>query len=212
MKILSIQVGLPKTVTFRGKAISTSIFKSAVSGPVLMRSSNLDGDGQSDLSVHGGIDKAVYGYSVDTYPWWQTQRPMDIIEFGSFGENLSIDTLPEDQVFIGDTFEVGDAIIQVSQPRFPCYKLGVKFNDPSILKEFMTYGRPGVYFRVLKEGIIESGQLLKRVNRESVLLSVYELFRMSKSGVEVAEARKYLKIASLPKSYLDVFKNIVDSG
>jgi MOSC domain-containing protein YiiM len=213
LKILSIQVGLPKTVLFRGKRIDTGIFKSPVSGPVYVRATNLDGDRQADLSVHGGSDKAVYAYSMDAYPWWRVERPQDRFDFGAFGENLSIDALPEDRLFIGDTFEVGEAVIQITQPRFPCYKLGVKFNDPAILKSFMESQRPGVYFRVLKEGAIRAGQELTLLSRESVLLSVAELFTLQHSQpIDLARVKSYLRIASLPDAYKAHFQAIVDEA
>jgi MOSC domain-containing protein YiiM len=207
MKIVSIQVGLPKDVIYRGKTVTTGIFKNSIPGPVYARATNLDGDRQADLTVHGGRDKAIYAYSVDAYDWWRTERPGDVFNYGAFGENLSIDVLPEGDVFIGDTFEVGDAVIQACQPRFPCYKLAVKFNDPSVLKTFMKSRRPGVYFRVIKEGLIGVGQSLVLIDRERVLLSVLELFEgVHLLTIERSKAEEYLKISSLPDSFRDPFK------
>lgn len=195
---------------FQGNVVTTGIFKSPVEGTVHVKRLNLEGDRQADLSVHGGPDKAVYAYSLDAYPWWEKSRPQDKFPFGAFGENLSIDELSEDQIFIGDTFEVGETVLQAAQPRFPCYKLGVKFNDMSILKTFMKSGRPGVYFRVLREGGIHSGQKLKLVSREKILLSVVELFSLDRRKIKPTQAAEYLKIKSLPPDFRAFFQSIVD--
>ncbi|MBC7712060.1 MAG: MOSC domain-containing protein, partial [Rhizobacter sp.] len=178
MKIESIQIGMPKTVEFRGKQISTGIFKDRIKGPVILKTLSLEGDGQADLRVHGGVDKALYAYPFDTYNRWRKLRPDLEFTDGAFGENLSMSSLQEDSIYIGDIYELGEAIVQVTQPRFPCYKLGVKFKESKIIKQFMEFDRPGVYFRVLKEGIIDVGDELKLVSREKVLLSVLELFHI----------------------------------
>ena len=182
MKIISIQVGKPRAVDYRGKPVLTGIFKAPVKGPLMLRATNLDGDGQADLKVHGGIDKALYAYSLDAYPAWKKQRPNDEFAPGAMGENLSLDKMPEDQIFIGDVFKVGKAIIQVTEPRFPCFKLGIKYNDPKIIKEFNELGRPGVYFRVLQEGLIDVGQTLELTSQEEVKVSVAELFAMKNAA------------------------------
>lgn len=198
MKILSIQVGLPKTIQHHGRAVTTGIFKLPVHGPVLLKTLNLEGDGQADLRVHGGRDKALYAYSYDVYPNWIKTRPSNDFPFGALGENLTVDELPEDQIFIGDIFELGEAIIQVAQPRMPCQKLAIKFDDPSILKQFMSIGRPGVYYRVLKEGIIRAGDSFKLIEQERVLASVLELFNLSQHGSDSLERlREILRIKSL---------------
>jgi MOSC domain-containing protein YiiM len=176
MKIKSIQVGIPQTFEYRGRSIVTGIIKKAVTGPVLLRQFNLDGDAQADLTVHGGRDKALYAYSCDAYEWWKQTRPEDSFEYGEMGENLSVDDLPEDKIYIGDTFEVGEAVVQVTQPRFPCYKLAFKFNDPLIIKQFMQSARPGVYFRVLKEGLIDINQELKLIEQGPARISVRDNF------------------------------------
>lgn len=182
MKVLSIQVGKPKTIQYQGKPVTTGIFKDPVSGPVMLRTLNLDGDGQADLRVHGGIDKALYAYSYDVYAQWKTLRPQDSFSFGAMGENLSIDSMAEDTISIGDTYKLGDAIVQVTQPRFPCQKLAIKFNDPSILKQFMKLARPGVYFRVLQEGFINVGDELQLIDQAKTRLSIIESFKQRGSS------------------------------
>jgi MOSC domain-containing protein YiiM len=176
MKIVSIQVGQPQIITYRGKSITTAIFKDPVPGPRMLRTCNLDGDRQADLTVHGGRDKALYAYGMDTHAWWTKQRPQDAFVFGSFGENLSMDILDEREIYIEDTYELGEAIVQVTQPRYPCYKLSAKFQDPSILKDFVHSHRPGVYFRVLREGMIDVGDSLKLVDRLADQKSVRDAF------------------------------------
>lgn len=179
MKIVSIQVGKPQTLTYNGQDIVTGITKKPVNGPLILRTFNLEGDGQADLNVHGGRDKALYAYAGDVYPEWKKLRPQDSFLGGAMGENLTLDTLPEDKIYIGDTFELGEAVVQVTEPRFPCYKLAALYNDAAILKQFMKIGRPGVYFSVLREGMFNTGDALKLLSRESVLLSIKELFILS---------------------------------
>ncbi len=212
MKLLSIQVGLPRDVTFQGKTTTTGIFKDTVKGPVQVRTLNLDGDGQADLTVHGGIDKAVYAYGFDAYPWWKGARPQDKFELGAFGENLTLDKLPEERIYIGDTYELGGAILQVAQPRYPCFKLGIKFQDQTIIKEFMRSGRPGVYFRVLKEGAIDVGDELKLVGREKALLSVRELFLLdATTQLDRARLQEILSIPTLMPSYRKKYEKLLNA-
>ncbi len=211
MKILSIQVGQPQILNFRGREITTSIFKSPVQGPLMVRTLNIDGDRQADLTVHGGIDKAVYAYSFDAYSWWKMKRPSDTFNYGAFGENLLIDRINENETFIGDTFEVGEAILQVAQPRMPCYKLAVKFEDPSILRTFMESKRPGIYFRVLKEGLINVEQEFKLINREKIQLSVSQLFGFTQGEkIDPKMVKEYLKIKTLPEEWREQLKSVED--
>jgi MOSC domain-containing protein YiiM len=203
MKILSIQVGKPKTVLFQGKDVTTGIFKTPVVGRVMLRTLNLEGDGQADLRVHGGKDKALYAYSVDAYPEWRKLRPQDAFGFGAMGENFSLDVAREDAVFIGDTFEVGGAIVQVTQPRFPCFKLGVMYQDAGVLKQFMTVGRPGIYYRVLKEGLVGAGDGMRLAAQEKVRLSVAEMFALyqSRKGVAPGRLAEIAGIEALPEEW-----------
>jgi MOSC domain-containing protein YiiM len=175
MKILSIQVGLPKEIIYRGKAIFTAIFKSPIEGPVQVRTLSIEGDGQGNLKVHGGVDKAVYAYSFDAYDWWRQNRPGKY-DYGAFGENLTVDNLSEKDVHIGDTFQVGEAILQVSEPRFPCSRLVARYDDPSIMKTFNQSERSGIYFRVLKEGLIEAGSEFKLLKRDRTQPTIHQVF------------------------------------
>ncbi len=199
MKVLSIQVGKPQTVVYRGRPVTTAIFKTPIDGSVLVRKLNLEGDGQADLRLHGGEDKAVYAYSFDGYAPWQRKRPKDALSYGAFGENLTIDHLPENQICIGDEFRLGGAILQAVQPRLPCYKLGVKFNDASVLRLFMELERPGVYFKVLEQGQIEKGEELQLIKRESERVSIHRLFLiLGGSPTDEEEIETVLRLRALP--------------
>jgi MOSC domain-containing protein YiiM len=206
VEVLSIQVSKPKTVQYRGNPVTTGIFKEPITGPVMLRKLNLDGDGQADLRVHGGPDKALYAYSNDAYPDWRLIRPQDIFPFGAMGENLSIARLREESIYVGDTYKIGDAVVQVTQPRFPCQKLAVKFNDPKILKQFMKLARPGVYFRVVTEGPINVGDKLHRLEQDPVLLSIAEFFMMVRdSHADPKRLQEVLKIKALPVQWHQEF-------
>ena len=147
MKILSVNVGLPKEVTWQGKLVTTGIFKKPVDGPVMMRTLNLDGDQQADLTVHGGVTKAVYAYPSEHYDSWRTELPGVDLPWGMFGENFTTEGLDEKSAHIGDRFRIASAEVIVSQPRLPCYKLGIKFQDDGMVKRFLAAGRSSAPFR-----------------------------------------------------------------
>ncbi len=202
MKILSIQVGLPKILNYEGREILTGIQKSPITNAVQLGFTHLDGDGQADLKVHGGREKALYAYSVDAYDAWKKMRPTDEIAFGAFGENLSVDSIQENDVYVGDTYELGNARVQACQPRFPCFKLAAKFSDPAILKQFTEINRPGVYYRVLQEGIIQAGDEFKLIDREKELVSIQELYELKKSSTDGYDRfRTILSVPSLSQNW-----------
>src|SRR5712691_12704663 len=152
MKLLSVNVGLPREVLWNGKLVRTSIFKTPVKGRVQVATLNIKGDQQSDLSVHGGADKAVYAYPSEHYSYWRKALPDVDLSWGAFGENFTTEGLLEDQVRIGDRFRVGSAEFMVTQPRMPCFKLGIRFNRMEMVKDFLESKRSGFYFAVLREG------------------------------------------------------------
>jgi MOSC domain-containing protein YiiM len=173
--VRAIFVGMPQEVPDEnGKLVSTSIFKSKVDGPVMVRELNLDGDAQADLMAHGGPDKAIYCYPAEHYEAWQGELGREL-SFGMFGENLTVSGLLEDTLRIGDILTVGDAVLQVSQPRFPCYKLGIKMQDPQIIQRFQQSGRSGFYCRVLEEGMIDTGLSMDVVERDMSQPTVVEV-------------------------------------
>ncbi len=207
MKLLAISVGKPKLVNWQNKEVLTSIFKTPVSGPIKINKENIEGDQAADLKVHGGIDKAVYAYSFDTYPWWQEKLGLDSLPFGSLGENLTFDSLDENNIFVGDVFEIGTCQLEAVQPRLPCFKLGIKFGDQKIVQIFNDYHRSGVYFRVKKEGIIEAGDSLKLISSENIKASISELFQFikDKNRTSPERATQLSQIKSLNEKWRDKF-------
>jgi len=163
MRIVSVNVGLPRQVTWRGKAITTGIFKEPVAGRVAVRALNLDGDRQADLTVHGGREKAVYAYPAEHYAYWRTELPGVELAHGAFGENLTTEGLREDDVHVGDRFRVGSAELIATQPRLPCYKLAARFQRADIVKRFLASRRTGFYFAVKREGEVAAGDAIERV-------------------------------------------------
>ena len=177
MRVISVNVGLPREVVWQGKPVLTGIFKEPVAAHVPLRRLNLDGDAQADLSVHGGPDKAVYAYPFEHYGDWQTQLGRDL-PHGAFGENLTTEGLIEDAVHIGDEYRVGTARLVVTQPRMPCFKLGIRFGDPAMVKAFLQFGRPGIYFGVVEEGVVGPGDPVERVHTDENRVSVTAMLRL----------------------------------
>jgi MOSC domain-containing protein YiiM len=178
MKIISLNVGLPRTVQdARGLDVLTSIFKSAVPGPLLLRRMNLDGDLQSDLTVHGGKNKAVYAYPSEHYDYWREQLPDYEFTWGNFGENLTTEGFFEQDAFIGDHYRVGEAKIKVTQPRLPCFKLGIRFARADMVKRFLASRRSGVYFSVVEEGMVNVGDAFERVHQDDRRISIADINR-----------------------------------
>jgi MOSC domain-containing protein YiiM len=157
MKLFSVNVGLPRVVMSNGDPVSTGIFKEPVVGRVMVRTLNLDGDRQADLSVHGGPSKAVYVYPSEHYDYWKHELPEMNLPWGMFGENFTTTGLFETELNIGDKFRVGQTVVMVTEPRMPCYKLGIKFGRSDMLKKFLASERTGFYFAVLQEGEVETG-------------------------------------------------------
>ena len=175
-RLLSVNVGLPRTVEFHGRKIRTGIFKEPVLFPVHVGKLDLDGDRQADLTVHGGPDKAVYAYDLSGYTHWRRALSREL-PFGQFGENLTVEGMPETEVRIGDTYRIGSTLFQVSQPRSPCFKLAMKMEMPTFPRMFLAAGRTGFYFRVLEEGEVEAGDAITLVSREPGQITVLEATR-----------------------------------
>ena len=188
MHIVSVNVGLPREVAWGNETVRTGIFKQPTGGRVVLRRLNLEGDAQADLSVHGGPDKAVYAYPIENYAYWREQLPGRDLPFGIFGENLTLAGLTEDAACIGDELRVGAARLVITQPRLPCFKLGIRFGDPSIISRFLASNRPGFYLAVLEEGDIAAGDSVERVHEDENRLTVVELLRLmvhDKTNVEL---------------------------
>ncbi len=208
MKIVSLNVGLPREVTWQGKIVTTGIFKNPVAGRVMLRTLNLDGDGQADLTVHGGITKAVYAYPSEHYEFWRAELPGTDLPNGMFGENLTTEALLEKDVYIGDRFQVGEAELKVTEPRMPCYKLGIKFGRPDIIKRFLASRRTGFYFAVVRQGTVGAGDAFKFVEREQEKISIADITRLYAFEKDDAESlRAAIEVESLPGSWKGYFRN-----
>lgn len=177
MKLVSVQVGRPRTVRWHGKPVSTGIYKVPVGDRIMLYRFNLDGDQQADLTVHGGRDKAVYVYPSEHYPVWQAEFLDTRLPYGMFGENFTTEGLDEESVHIGDQFRIGDAVVEVTQPRMPCYKLGIRFGHPDMPKRFHASGRCGFYLAVLREGEVGAGDQWEHIARNDEPVSVIERYR-----------------------------------
>ena len=207
MKLLSVNAGLPREVEWRGKVVLTSILKTPAPGRVRVTRLNILGDRQSDLSVHGGADKAIYAYPSEHYAFWRNELPGTDFSWGAFGENLTTEGLLEDRVHIGDRFRAGSAEFIVTQPRMPCFKLGIRFNRPDMVKRFLRSGRTGFYLSVLLEGDIGAGDSLKLVAEDDSHITVADVV-----GLYAADAanqdllRRASELSSLPESWREYFR------
>ena len=208
MKLVAISVGGPRKVEWRGKTVRTSIFKDPVAGPVRVQKLNLAGDEQSDLSVHGGVDKAVYAYPSEHYAYWCEQLPEMKLPSGSFGENLTIEGLNEKTLQIGDRLSIGSAEFVVTQPRLPCFKLGVRFGRPDMVKRFQKSGRTGFYLAVLQEGLISAGDSIQVVSVGQPSVSVAEIARLyTADEAEQELLRQASELAALSEDWREYFRN-----
>lgn len=177
-RILSVNVGQPRQVEVGSSLVLTSIFKSPVEGRVAVRPHNIEGDRQSDLTVHGGPNKAVYCYPHEHYEYWRRQLPGMDLPYAAFGENLTTIGFTEDAVSIGDRFRAGSAILQVTQPRMPCFKLAVRFGRADMVKLFWNSGRPGIYFSIVEEGDLAAGDEIERISEGREAVSVGDVVRL----------------------------------
>jgi MOSC domain-containing protein YiiM len=201
-KLLSVNVGLPREVVDGKRLVRTSIFKSPVTGRVPIRNHNLAGDQQSDLSVHGGPDKAVYAYPDEHYAYWREQLPDQDLQPGYFGENLTMHGLLEGDVHVGDRLRIGSATLVVTQPRMPCFKLGIRVGRSDILKRFLDSRRSGFYLAVETEGVLGAGDVVETIERHPTALSIPELLRMYlNEGEDVHRLRAAIAIPALPQGW-----------
>lgn len=177
MELISINTGVPQLASFGGITVETGIFKRPVSGRIALGKTNLEGDRQADLSVHGGRDKAVYAYPDEHYSWWSDALDREDLSPGQFGENFTVQGMLEDEVCIGDVFQIGSATVEVSQPRSPCGKLGIRMKMREFPKLFMASGRCGFYLRVLETGDVGAGDSIVRLRRDPFPISVHTMFQ-----------------------------------
>ena len=211
MRVLSVNVGMPREVVWRGKPVTTGIYKQQVEGPVAIHTLNIDGDRQADLRVHGGWDKAVYAYPSEFYELWSRERPE--LEFGpgKFGENLTTEGLLDGDVSVGDRFRVGTAELVVTQPRIPCFKLGIKMRRDEFVIEFLERGLLGFYLAVAREGEVAAGDPIVELQRDPRGFRVTEIARLfagDRGNLERMQAAAELDV--LPKSWRDHFRKRVN--
>jgi MOSC domain-containing protein YiiM len=210
VKLISVNTGLPRKVMWKGQFVETGIFKQPVSGRVPLRRLNLDGDGQADLTVHGGEHKAVYCYPIAHYDYWRKQLPDRDLPMGSFGENFTMESELEDAVHLGDRFSIGTAEVVVTQPRLPCYKLMIKFEIDDMIKRFLASGRTGFYVLVAREGEVGAGDDVRRAARDPDGIPVSEITRLylakSYTAEDVTHIEQALRIAALPESWKGYFR------
>ncbi|MCZ6599995.1 MAG: MOSC domain-containing protein [Acidobacteria bacterium] len=208
MNLVSVNVGLPREVTWKGKTVTTGIFKVPVDGPVALRRHNLEGDQQADLSVHGGPSKAVYVYPSQHYDYWRRELEDSELAWGSFGENFTVDGVDEETVCIGDEFRVGSARVVVTEPRMPCFKLGIRFERADMVKRFLKSQRTGFYFGVVDEGLVQAGDRLERIAEHPGGLRVADVTRLyTTERKNKALLRKAISVEVLPDSWRDYFKH-----
>ncbi len=206
MKIISVNVGLPREVLWKGRTVTTGIFKGPVEGHIMVRRLNLDGDRQADLSVHGGPDKAVYAYPAEHYDYWRGELPDMNLPWGMFGENLTTEGLLEDKVNVGDRFQIGSAVLMVTQPRMPCYKLGLKFERDDIVKRFLRSRHTGFYFSVIEEGKVGASDAIEFVSRDENKVTVADITRLYVSERNNLEMlHRAVNVEALPEGWRGYF-------
>jgi MOSC domain-containing protein YiiM len=206
---VSVNVGLPREVAWRGETVSTGIFKQPVAGPVRVAGVNLDGDRQADLSVHGGADKAVYAYAAEHYPYWREALGREL-PWGSFGENLTVEGMSlEDEACIGDRYRIGSAELVITQPRLPCFKLGIRFDDARMVRRFLAAGCTGYYFRIASEGVVEAGAPIELISRDPARVPVSEITRLfTRDRHDVDAARRVLAVGAQPADWIPFFEEM----
>ena len=205
MKIISVNIGIPKRVIYGKEIVTTGIFKSPITGPVKLEKLNLQGDIQADLKVHGGLNKAVYAYPKEHYSYGQNKLRTDL-SWGMFGENFTTEGLFEEQVNVGDIFQIGTCEIMATQPRIPCYKLGIKFDDMKVVEEFLNSSRPGIYFSVIREGVVEAGDTIHLLKKDKNNVTIKDILLLyQKKNKDINLLNRVLQVDALPESWKRYF-------
>ncbi len=212
-RLVALNVGLPRDVEWHGRTVHTGVWKSPVVGPRMVRTLNIDGDGQGDLAGHGGPNRAVMVYQLDSYAHWQQEFGLDGYEYGQFGENFTVEGLPDDEVCIGDQFEIGEALFEVSQPRVTCYRVGLRMGQPRLPSLLVSHRRPGFYLRVLREGHVEAGPADQRSSRAAPeRMSVAEVDGLLYlPGHDRADVERASRLPALSPGWVGSFEAILDA-
>jgi MOSC domain-containing protein YiiM len=202
MRIVSVNVGLPREVAWKGMKVHTGIFKEPVNIPVTLNRLNFAGDQQADLTVHGGAAKAVYAYPAEHYEYWREKLPDVSFSWGKFGENLTTEGLTEDELCIGDRLRIGTAVLMVTQPRMPCYKLALRFDRDDMIKRFLVSLRSGFYFSVVKEGVVQAGSKVEVLSRDPHLVGVVDIVRLYLGQVHDPDLlHRAMNVSALPQHW-----------
>lgn len=208
MRLLAVCVGLPRNVEWKGKPVMTGIFKQPVSERVRMRSLNIEGDRQADLTVHGGTEKAVYAYPSEHYPYWRQALPDEALPWGAFGENLTVEGLLETDVNIGDHFRIGSAEVMATQPRFPCFKLNLKFGRDDMVKRFLSSRLSGIYLSVVKEGDIAAGDAVELIHRDQHDITVADIVQIYMREANEDLIRRAIEVPALAADLRSRFQRL----
>jgi MOSC domain-containing protein YiiM len=212
LRVVSVNVGRPRLVLWKGTQVSTGIFKTPVEGAIEVKRLNLHGDRQADLSVHGGPNKAIYGYPSEHYPFWRKELPDADLAWGAFGENLTTEGLFEDSLYIGDRLRIGSALLMVTQPRMPCYKITIRFGRDDMIKRFVASNTSGFYFAVVEEGALSAEDRIEIVGRDSARVSVKDindLYFGRSDSEELLE--RAVGVEALPESWREHLRQRVTS-
>ncbi len=210
-RLLSVNVGVPRDVEWEGRTIHTGIWKAPVGGRRMVRRLNVDGDGQGDVEGHGGVNRAVFVYQIESYRYWQQFLGRDDFTYGQFGENFTVDGLADDEVCIGDRYQIGSALFEVSQPRVTCYRLGIRMSEPSMPSLLVAHRRPGFYLRVLEEGEVGAGDAIERIERGPEGLTVAEVDGLLYlPGHPRRDLIRALRIPALSKGWQGSFRELLE--
>src|SRR6266480_1313424 len=209
-RLLSVNVGLPRDIVWREKTVHTAIWKDPVQGRRMVRRLNIDGDGQGDLQGHGGEHRAVFVYQIESYRYWQDRLGRSDFTYGQFGENFTIDGLPDQEVCIGDRYRIGQALFEVTQPRVTCYRVGIRMNEPQMAALLVAHGRPGFYLRVLEEGQVEAGDEIVQVGVGPGRMTVFEINALLyMPGHPRSQLERALRIPALPAGWRSSFQALL---
>ena len=212
-QLLSLNVGKPRELDWEGKRVRTAIFKAPVDGPRMVRRINIDGDDQADRVAHGGEHRAVFVYQIDSYRYWERELDRDDFSYGQFGENFTVEGLADDEVCIGDRYQIGEALFEVTQPRVTCYRVGIRMADPAMPSLLVAHHRPGFYFRVLKEGLVQAGDAIDKVADGPERLSVAQvdgLLYLPNKSHEMLE--RALRVPALSEGWKGSFRELLDKA
>lgn len=207
MKLMSVNVGMPTQVEINGNLVKTGIYKTPQTGKVWLGKTNLTGDGQADLTVHGGEFQAAYSYPVEHYSYWEKTLGKSSLSYGMFGENFTVSGMLEDEVYVGDTFAISEAIVEATMPRIPCFKFGHRIGQPDILEKFLASGRSGFYHRVIQEGYVQAGDQIQRLSHDPNSITIRRALGLQKLEEGDIEAIEHaLRIKQLPPLLRQVYQ------